>query len=270
MGPILTLDFERVQIRNAERARYLLDVYAKGEANGRFAAMSHAHSQADVAGLPSDLHGKLPHLLAKKFSLITAGASGSALSGYGEAISIFGSPSGSGPDANQGFCLNLVSGAASGSQSGFHTVFGQYRVGRNCQFGIFARVMESASLIFWAVMTDGNLPTFNTNDPAANFFGFWYSTSAPDGEIQCAVKDGTSLRLVPSGVPWNNNMNLFEASMNDANGSATFKINGETVGMCDSNLPVADTVMRFVCGVTTLAAAARNIRIQRGVLIGDQ
>lgn len=37
MGPLLTLDFDNVQVRNAERARYLLGVFSKEEVEGRFA-----------------------------------------------------------------------------------------------------------------------------------------------------------------------------------------------------------------------------------------
>jgi len=78
MGPFLTLDFERVQVIHAERARYLLGLYSKEECDAKFAGVSappnkHTHPQSDIQNLASDLAGKAALIHQHPASDITSG-----------------------------------------------------------------------------------------------------------------------------------------------------------------------------------------------------
>src|ERR1044071_5526423 len=73
MGPLLTLDFERLQLLHVERARYLLGLHSREECDAMFVGVKHTHPQTDVQNLVSDLAGKAAAVHQHPASDITSG-----------------------------------------------------------------------------------------------------------------------------------------------------------------------------------------------------
>lgn len=170
-----------------------------------------------------------------------------------------GAASGVSPDASDGQLINILTAATTGSQASLagNTL---WRVGRNIHFAARVKLQETNVTIVWIAITDQAASAMNVNDPAGNYAGFRYSSTANDATWKCATKDNTTQGTTDSTIAANTTSRLFEVITDDG-GNVTFKIDGAQVAQRSANLPTSGTNLRFVIAEATQENVSKNLRI---------
>ena len=113
----------------------------------------------------------------------------------------------------------------------------------------------------WLGVSNQTAATMSGNaNPAGNYAAFRFDTGAGDANFKCITKDGTTQNIIDSGVApvaaTGDELEIIQTST-----EVTFRIDGVRVCQSTSNLPTANRLLRYTNTVTTLANAARNIRV---------
>lgn len=141
---------------------------------------------------------------------------------------------------------------------------GMWRTGRNLSLQWTGRLRETASVRAWVGLSDQTLSTMVSSDnPAGNYAGFRYSTSAGDTNVKCVTKDGTTQNVQATTLADLSTTRNYEITEESAGGRWHFFVDGTEVcgGGLTSNLPLANTNLRYMAGQQNLISSVRNLDI---------
>jgi hypothetical protein len=113
-------------------------------------------------------------------------------------------------------------------------------------------------------LSDQALSTMVSSDnPAGNYAGFRYSTSAGDTNVKCVTKDGTTQNVQATTLPDLSTTRNYEITEESAGGRWHFFVDGTEVcgGGLTSNLPLPNTNLRYMAGQQNLISSVRNLDI---------
>jgi hypothetical protein len=130
---------------------------------------------------------------------------------------------------------------------------------------------STTSQRIWICLTDQSLAVMaNSDNPAGNYACFRFSTDASDANWKLITKDGTTQNVQDSGVAVNTSGHYFEIFENSSTGQWSFWIDNALVGASSSNIPSANTNLKYVVGGEARAAAAKDIDIGWVFTEGDK
>lgn len=191
-----------------------------------------------------------------------AGTTIYGLHGYGDIITNVSTTALTVPDANEGPMVMFTSSAVGGSQAGLYGS-ALYRTGRNTLFQTRVKLSSIVAERIWIGVTSNTASAMVTNDaPTGNFAGFWFSTVVGHTNWQVHTRDNVTTNTTDSTIAVATTTSFeFEVEEDTTAGVWRFKIDGVTVATTSTNIPAANTNLRFVIHVSTSAAAAKSLSL---------
>ena len=145
-----------------------------------------------------------------------------------------------------------------------------YNTSSNPSMQANIRLVSTASTRNWAGFTNQTLATMNgAANPAGIYAAFRYDTSALDTNWQCITKNGGAQAIANSGVAASTNEVEMEIIIVGTT-RVEFKIDGVLVCTSTTNLPAANTMMRYDVSRRNLVAGAQSIQVAWLYIDSDQ
>jgi hypothetical protein len=169
--------------------------------------------------------------------------------------------------------VNAATGAVVGNTSGLITATTNLvRRSHNPKFTAIIRTGAAADITtarFFIGLTSGT--PANTDTQTLNMIAFRFSTLAGDAGFVPLCADGTttSTGAALGGVVAATTRYLLQIEVNDANGTATFRVNNGAPLVMSTNLPLASAELGACVMLITNSAAARNFKFSRFVVEMD-
>ncbi len=213
----------------------------------------------------------IPHYKFRRTTMILAKGTGAGIDIWGDTATI----TGSGSTANIGtnaVAVSIGTGAGALADGGL-SGNGNYRVERNVAFfwrgslqsNVSERVFIGMSSVGLATMTAGD-------DPAANYWGFQFSTLRLDANWQLVTDNGTQT-LTDSTMAFSTNEFTLEAiyDVSVAVSNIVFRINGTTVATRSVTLmPPGGVNYAYIVGLETQDALDKRVLISGMEISADK
>lgn len=136
-----------------------------------------------------------------------------------------------------------------------------YRMGRNLKMQLMVDVNSTDERVSIGFTNQTLAIMVGSDNPAGDYAHFKHSTGVPDTTWQCITKDGTTQNITDSLVTVGTSFTKFEIEADDTAGSIIFRIDGVVVATHTVNLPRTFNTYNVVCGIETLSAGGKNIRL---------
>ncbi|MFZ0953623.1 MAG: hypothetical protein WAN17_15230 [Candidatus Sulfotelmatobacter sp.] len=146
--------------------------------------------------------------------------------------------------------------------------------GPNLNLFVDAAILQTVTERVWIGMFDVALSTttiFGSDTLSANqYAAFRYSTVASDTHIQCVCCDGSTQKVVSSGVVADTKSHRFVIIINDSTPNVQFYIDGILVATITSNTPTTSQVKAYmVVGLTSTVTANSYINFTQAMIQQD-
>jgi hypothetical protein len=182
---------------------------------------------------------------------------------------LLGAAAGVAHEADGSDWVDFTTAATTNAQGGTETTFlSNGYLGRpdvRPSYGCRVKFSSAANVRFWAGMAEFGSGTFmGSDDPGDDVALFRFSTSAGDTNIMCLRNDGSgACTVVDSGIPFAIDTE-YELMIRFVTATTIeWWINGVRVLVATSgNIPGATVNLCHVCGLRTLADAAKTMKIK--------
>ena len=202
---------------------------------------------------------------ARRHSLHQKDVGATTITSFGHAAPTSSATTSSADDADAPW-LNHATGTVSGNNSGLLSAnYTHVQRGWEAEFVTLVRIDPSliTTVRNWVGLFSGD-PSASSM-PAVHLVGFRYDTGV-DGTAYwraCSSNGSTSTVVATSVAVVANAVYLMRIVCSNVTGDVRFYINGLLVATLNTNLPTASQGLGYAVRVTTLAAAARNIKWSR-------
>lgn len=167
------------------------------------------------------------------------------------------------PTATEGPMFNMASSASLGADAGENGQLNYWNA-RNPILRVRVKLQESAAMRVWIGFSDQTLSTMVASDnPAGNYAAFRFSTDASDVNWQAVTKDNTTQGITDTGKAFDTAVHALEVIVDNDNSKVYFLIDDALVATRTANLPGTGLALRYVCGLETREAVAKNIRFEQ-------
>ncbi len=157
-----------------------------------------------------------------------------------------------------------INQATSGTNGNVTSISGNlnYSSSNTPMFQTYAQVLSTASERIWIGMTNQTSATMGASaNPAGNYAAFRYDTSvAGETTWKCITKNNATQTISDSGITVSAAAG-YKFEISETSTHVIFKINNVIVCDNTTNLPTANTMMRYSIGLTNLAASTHSLRV---------
>jgi hypothetical protein len=187
--------------------------------------------------------------------------SGTAFNAFGDLATVTASASAAvAATTTNPTMLGMSTANASGGQAHVTSANLNYNSSAKIGYQTYASINANTTARVWLGMTDQTSATmYASANPAGNYASFRYDTGAGDTNWMCVTKDGATQNIQNSGIaPVAGTGYKFEIII-VAGTVVEFRINGNSVCNNTTNLPTANTMLRYVNAIRNLANGVRTL-----------
>lgn len=135
-----------------------------------------------------------------------------------------------------------------------------YNTSNNIVYQSYVAIPVNTVVRVWVGTSNQTAATMSASaNPAGYYAAFRYDTVAGDVNYQCITKNNVAQNIIDSGIApgtVGHKLEIIESLT-----EVVFRIDGVRVCRSTTNLPAANTMMRYTNTVTTLEAIIKNLRV---------